>query len=499
MLDGISGSTVMTVTAAVLQSISVTPANPTIAKGTTQQFTATGSYSDSSTQDLTSQVTWASATPSVASITAGGLATGLDTGTSNVSASLAGISGSTVLTVSAAVLQSISVTPANPSVPSGRTQQFTATGTYSDNSTQDLTTQVAWASGTSSVATITSGGLATGVAVGTSTISASSNGISGSTVLTVTAAVLQSIAVAPVDPSVAKGLTVQFTATGTYSDSSTQDLTSQVTWVSSDTTIASITSGGLATAASPGTSTITASLGGISGTSLLTVTDAVLQMLTIDPNGPSVPAGETVQFTATGTYSDNSTQDLTTQVTWDSTPTSVATISNSAGSQGLATGVAMGMATISAALGGVNTTAMLMVTEAELESITVTPANSSITQGSTQQFTAMGTYSDDSTLDLTTQVSWASDTGSVATIDASGLATGVGAGDTTISGTLGGVTGTTVLTVTAVPLATISGTVFEDLDGNGVQDPGESGLQNWVIQLLSGSTVGAIGDDRGRR
>ena len=89
----------LTVTPAILQSIAVTPANPSVAKGKTEPFTATGTFSDNSTQDLTSQVTWASATTSVATITAAGLATGVATGTSTISATLGGITGSTVLTV----------------------------------------------------------------------------------------------------------------------------------------------------------------------------------------------------------------------------------------------------------------------------------------------------------------------------------------------------------------------------------------------------------------
>ena len=60
----------------------------------------------------------------------------------------------TVTVQSAGTLQSIAVTPANPSVADGLTEQFTATGTFSDGSTQDLTTQVTWASATTSVATI---------------------------------------------------------------------------------------------------------------------------------------------------------------------------------------------------------------------------------------------------------------------------------------------------------------------------------------------------------
>jgi hypothetical protein len=84
-----------------LQSIAVTPANPSIAKGTAQQFAATGAYSDGSTQSLTGSVTWASGTPATATITAGGLATGAGIGTSTISANLGTVTGSTVLTVTA--------------------------------------------------------------------------------------------------------------------------------------------------------------------------------------------------------------------------------------------------------------------------------------------------------------------------------------------------------------------------------------------------------------
>ena len=99
-----------------------------------------------------------------------------------------------------ASLVSIAVTPANPSIGKGATQQFIATGTYSDNSTQNLTSSVTWSSTNTAAATITSAGLATGVATGSTTISAASGSISGSTNLTVTAPVLVSIAVTPANP-----------------------------------------------------------------------------------------------------------------------------------------------------------------------------------------------------------------------------------------------------------------------------------------------------------
>src|SRR5207245_6393546 len=102
----------------------------------------------------------------------------------------------------------------------------------------------------------------------------------------------------------------------------------------------------------------------------------------------------TRQFTATGTFSDSTTQDLTTQVTWSSSSTAVATISNAGGSQGLATSVAAGTTTITATLGGVSVSTTLTVTAATLSTITVTPTAPSIEHGTTRPCTATGTYSD---------------------------------------------------------------------------------------------------------
>ena len=452
-----SPADVLTVTAATLQSIAITPVSPSISKGGTQQFTATGTYSDTTTANITSQVTWASGTTTVATITTAGLATGVGTGTSNITASLTGVtSAADVLTVTAATLQSIAITPASPSIAKGTTQQFIATGTYSDTSTANITSQVTWNSGTSTVATITTAGLATGVGTGTSNITASLTGVtSPADVLTVTAATLKSIAITPVSPSISKGNTQQFTATGTYSDTSTANITSQVTWTSGTTTVATITTAGLATGVGTGTSNITASLTGVtSPADVLTVTAATLQSIAITPVNPSISKGNTQQFTATGTYSDTTTANITSQVTWTSGTTSVATITSAA----LATGVGTGTSNITASLTGITSPAdVLTVTAATLQSIAISPVSPSIAKGTTQQFTATGTYSDTTTANITSQVTWSSATTSVATVTATGLATGVGTGTSNITARLTGVTSPAdVLTVTAATLKSIA-------------------------------------------
>lgn len=174
-------------------------------------------------------------------------------------------------------LTSIEVTPANPSIGVGETQQFAAIGTYSDDSVKNLTASVAWSSSDPGTAGISNEGTASAIAAGSATMKAMSGNISGTTILTITAPAptqtptLVSIVLTPAHPSIAIGVTQQFTAMGTYSDSTTT-LASSVTWSSSDANKATISNTGLATAVTAGTATITAMSNTVVGTTTLTVT-----------------------------------------------------------------------------------------------------------------------------------------------------------------------------------------------------------------------------------
>ncbi len=175
-------------------------------------------------------------------------------------------------TLTSPILVSIVVTPPNPSILQWNTQKFTAMGTYSDGSTQDVTSIATWSSSATGVATVAPGGVAFAVAPGSATIQATSGSTSGGATLTVLPQILTSIRVTPASPSFLLGLTQQFSATGTYSDGSTRDLTNSVTWNSSNLGVATISATGLATSAGGGSSTITATLVSVSGSTILTVT-----------------------------------------------------------------------------------------------------------------------------------------------------------------------------------------------------------------------------------
>jgi uncharacterized protein YjdB len=498
----ISGSSTLAVTPAVLQTITVTPAIPSLAAGMTQQFTATGTYSDGSTQNLTTSVTWSSSSVPAATISnaAGsqGLATAVATGTTLITAASGIISGSTTLTVTPAALESIAVTPANPTLATGATQQFTATGTYSDGSTQNLTSSVTWSTDAPSVATISSSGLATAVMSGNANISATSGNVSGSTALTVSPAVLQSITVTPAMVSVPAGLTQQFTATGNYSDGTTQDLTQTGYWTSSSAGAATVSnaagSQGLASALATGGTTISVTSGTVTGSAQLTVNPASLQSIAIAPQNPSIAFGTTQQFTATGTYSDGTTQDVTTSVTWSSAAATVAVISNSAGSQGLATSAGQGSTNITASVNTVSSSTTLTVNPPALVSLSVTPTNPSVVSGASEQFSATGTYTDGSTQNLTTSSAWTSSAPGTASVSSTGLATGLQTGSAVISATSGGISGSSTLTVQA-PAGTVTVTPASPSLGLGsnmqfaATVTGLSGGVSWQVNGIAGGTA----------
>ena len=169
-------------------------------------------------------------------------------------------------------LVSVAVTPATASIPIGAPQQFIATATYTDGTSRDVTASSSWTSGTAGVATVNStSGAAAGVAAGTSVITASFGGMTGSATLTVNAATLSSIAVTPAAVLVPIGGTQRFVATGTFSDGTSADISNTVTWTSNNAAVATVVSPGVATGLTTGIATITATSGARAGSATLTV------------------------------------------------------------------------------------------------------------------------------------------------------------------------------------------------------------------------------------
>ena len=288
-----------------LTSISVTPPAASTTVGTTAQFKATATYSDNSTTDVTSTATWTSATTTVATINSSGVATPISAGSSVITAALSGVQGTATLTVTGKAISSIAVSPATANIAPGGTQQFSAKATYSDGTSADVSSTVTWVAGTPAVATITASGLATGVAQGSTTITATLGGMTGAANLNdVTTGA--TVVISPTTPVIGSTQTQQFTAT-------LQGFTTFNWFVDSiaggNITVGTVSSTGLYTPPSKsGSHAITATSS--TDSSLTASTSVSVFIFTLSYPSATVAPSATEQFTATITGITN------TAVTW---------------------------------------------------------------------------------------------------------------------------------------------------------------------------------------
>jgi len=261
-----------------LKQIVVNPPNPSLLKGNVLQMTATGIANDGTKSDITNTVAWNSTQPGVAAITVTGTLTAAGVGSSQATAQLKGVTGSTSITVGPAALLSIVVTPDQSSLPIGESKQLTATGTFTDGTVQDLTQSATWVSSGDAIAGVNATGATVANGVGTATINASYSNLTGAALVTVTPAAALSLNIVPSSVSMPLGGSRQLQAIATFSDGSTQDMTGLVQWNSSQPNIVNINSGGLLVAQQTGTSTISAT-----GNSLSASADAsVTPLLTVN-------------------------------------------------------------------------------------------------------------------------------------------------------------------------------------------------------------------------
>ena len=252
-------------------SVTVSPASATGNVGQSAQFTAT--LKDASGNVLPdSGVTWSSTNTAVVTVSTTGYSTAVGPGSAAIVATSQGKSGQAQVTVNGlsgpGPVASVTVSPASASIAVGATQAFSAV--LKDANGNVATGAVTWSSSAATIAGISLTGVVTGLVAGSSTVTATSGGVSGTASVTVTVAPVASVVVSPGSASIVVGATQPFSAV--LKDASGNVVTGAVTWSSSAPTIAGISLTGVVTGLVAGTTTITATSGGVSGTAGLTVT-----------------------------------------------------------------------------------------------------------------------------------------------------------------------------------------------------------------------------------
>jgi Bacterial Ig-like domain (group 2) len=368
---------------AQVDTLEVTPTAVTMVVGATAQLSATGVYSHgsgpSTTQDLTNEVTWSTASADVATVSATGMVTGVGAGTVIITASIKGYTGLLTATSTVAVTStstgtaggdvvSLDIIPGSQTLAGPNlTATFLAVGTTASGATVNVNSQVLWGSSSNQIVTIgASSGIATSAGQGTATITAVYTNAdhtvaTGTATLTVTAgasADYTALTILPSSQTVSASQGVgNFIALATLGSTGLmEDVTANpsLQWLSSIPALATISTAGVAMGASPGTTTIEALLTNkdnsvVSSTASLdvTLTAPPLPILSLTVIPGSVTFGdasqESAQFLAIATYSTAPyVRDVTNapSTTWLSSEPEIFTVgTNSGGNSGASAGL----------------------------------------------------------------------------------------------------------------------------------------------------------------
>ncbi|MBL0171713.1 MAG: Ig-like domain-containing protein [Gemmatimonadaceae bacterium] len=474
--------------------MTVSPSPIYIIVGAIARVTARA-LNQSGSQVAGATLAYSSSAPTVATVDQEGLVTGVSPGTAQMTVSSGGVSTVAQITVSPRTVARIVVTPTATTLMAGATAQLTVQA-LDDANAPVPEAVVSFTSSALPIATVTQGGLVTGIAPGTAQVTVSSQGASALASVTVTPRPVSQITLTPSTLTLMAGATQQLTAQA-LDNTGNPVAGAVVAFATNAATVAIVTQGGLVSAVAPGSAQITASSQGVSVVASVIVTPRSVAQVTLNPSSLSLVAGASAQLTPLA-VDNTGTPVVGAVVTYGSSATAIATVTQS----GFVTAVAPGTAQITATSQGVNGVATVTVSARPVTQVTLTPSSLAIAAGTTAQLTAQAR---DNTGALVSGalITFASDATAVATVNQSGLVAGVAPGSTTIRATSNGITATTALTVQTAGLAidVTPGISYQTISGwEATSQIGEHGCSSYQIygSTLLDRAVNELGINRMR-
>ena len=429
-------------------------------------------------------VTWASSATAVATVDASGLVTAVANGTATITATAGQASGTATVTVAQAV-SSVTAVPAEANFAAlGDTLRLTAEA-FDANGHTVAGAEFSWETNDDAVATVDATGLATAVANGTATITATAGEASGTATVTVAQAV-SSVTVAPDSATVVEGDTLRLAATATDANGHVVTAVVEFVWASADTLVAVVDTSGLVTGVGAGLVQVTATAAEITGRGALTVAASVPTTVAVTPDTVVLTAlGHSAQLSAEVRDQAGRAMDGV-PVAWSSADTTVAVVDSS----GLVGAVSNGAVTVTATAGEAAGEARVDVRQSA-GSVTVSPSMDSVALGDTLRLVAEA-YDETGHVVDGAVFMWSSSDAPVATVDPSGLVRGAGEGTATITATAGDASGTSEITVVNPDRAALVA-LYNATDG-----PNWVDNTNWLTDAPLGEWYGVSTDAAGR-
>jgi uncharacterized protein YjdB len=428
--------------------VTISPDSTTVALGSTVTLAATVAGGSSAS------FFWSSDNESVATVSGSGVVTGVSLGTAHIAASSSGKSGVATIVVVPQGVASVRVSPTSAAIQVGQRMHLVAEPLDGNGNLLDGRT-VTWSSADEGIATVDNTGVVTGVSTGATTISATSEGKTGTSGIAVGAPVAASIAVDPTSVSITTGQTSQLTAT-VKDANGTVISGAPVSWTVDHPGVAIVSSTGLVTGQSAGSATVTATSGSAHVNVSVTVTLPPANAVIVSPSSVALLVTQRQQLT--GTVTDASGNPLPGQtITWQSSNNAIATV----GTTGLVFAVTPGTATITGTSGSVSGVAHVTVSLVPVRRVTLTPDALSFTQGDAgTQLTVELLDSIGGVLSQAGRpITFTSNNSGVASVSGTGFVTPGGPGQAVITATATGTGVSTTATVTVAPVAVASVTI----------------------------------------
>jgi hypothetical protein len=306
-----------------LQQLQISPVVTEVTENLQASVVATAIYSDGTTADVTAEVAWASVDGAIASAAAGVVQAG-QPGRTYLTASYGGLQTAARVDVVAATLESLWLSAESAKVPAGLTARVVASGAFSDGSVRDVTAAAAWSS-TRDLAEVSAGGQVKALRPGYTQLRASVGDKVAALLFQVTDAQAVSLAVQGL-ASMPVGQASTFQVLATFTDGTTLDVTADAVLEVLDAAVASLRAGASLLASGEGLTALRASYAGLEASAPVQVTPVALSALELTCPA-TLPIGNLARFAATGTFSDGTTADVTSRVTWLSGDPRVAVVS----------------------------------------------------------------------------------------------------------------------------------------------------------------------------
>ena len=474
--EGRTAVVAVTVSTVPISTIAVTPATDTVVVSQTLQLTATAKDAQGGT--LTGRpMAWITSDAARATVSSTGLVTGVTPGSVTITASAEGKTGTAVITIKDKPVASVILSPAQVSIEAGSTRQLTAQVT--DDQGNALTGRpITYTSNNSAVATVSSAGLVSAVAIGSAKITATSEGKSGSTDVTVVPVAVANVQISPATADLIIGQSTTLAAVPT--DAKGNVLAGRsASWTSGAPSIATVSQTGVVTAVGVGSAVIFATVEGKTGSANVNVRRLSVTSVTVAPPSSNIGIGASVQLAPTVRSGATILTDRV--VGWSSSNDAVAVVS----STGRVTGLKAGAVTITATSEGVSGTAFVAV---GIASVIVSPTPTSVVAGQTRQLTAVARDALNVAV-AGVPFAWSSASTAIATVNANGLVTGVSQGTVNITAAVGTVSASASVSVTPPPVANVVVTPSAPNVSAGGQVPLTATLTDASGNVLTGRVV----------